>query len=265
MMRFTKLAVAGFSAAALAACGHANAEKADPEQAAQVAADSARSEGAPPAEVSRRAETARRSARTERARERRLDTSTTAVTPAAPAVLRRTVNEGTRLELAAVTDISSQKNKAGDPFTARVVSAALSEAGDTLIPVGAELIGRVSTLKSAPNNHSDGQLALEFTTVRFGGQDYPIAVSVASMATHNVSRGLTVDDAAKVGVGAAAGALAGRLLGHRTGTAAGGAVVGGAAGAVYANQTRDHDIALSPGSSITVVLSSPFTRDIAAR
>src|SRR5205814_891167 len=149
-----------------------------------------------------------------------------------PRTANRTLADGTLLTLAAVTDVSSQKNKVGDAFMARTTAAALSPEGDTVIPVGAELVGRISELKSSPHRGSPGTLALEFNTLRFGGQDYPVSVRTTSMATHIVSRGLTVTDAAKVGVGAAAGAVAGRIIGGNRGTAAAGAVVGGAGGAV---------------------------------
>ena len=104
-----------------------------------------------------------------------------------------------------------------------------------------------------------------FTTVRIAGVDTPIETRVISLATRNVARGVTVDDAAKVAVGAAAGAVAGRIIGHSRGATVGGAVVGGAAGAVYANRTKDHDIVLSPGSAIEIALTGPFSRAIASR
>jgi outer membrane lipoprotein SlyB len=91
-----------------------------------------------------------------------------------------------------------------------------------------------------------------------------VSVNVTSLGTRTVARGVTVEDAAKVGVGAAAGAVAGRIIGHSRGSAAGGAVVGGAAGAVYANRTKDHDIVLSPGSSVEIVLTDAFTRQVAS-
>ncbi len=248
--RAIRAALTACTAAALAACSHANAEK-----AAQLAADSARAEGASPAEASRRANVARRTVEAKEAANN--------PTRVADKSRYRSLESGTTLQLAAVTDISSQKNKAGDPFTARTTEAVLNGDADTVIPAGAELIGRVKELKSAPHRGSAGTLTLDLNTVRFNGQDYPIGVRVTSAATHIVSRGLTVDDAAKVGVGAAAGAIAGKLLGRSRGAAAAGAVVGGAGGAVYANQTRDYDIALSPGAAISAVLTSSFTREVA--
>ena len=230
---------AGVLAAAAAGCGNASAER-----SAQLAADSARAEHAPPAEVARRSELARNVA-TGKARV-------------------RTAAAGTALHLTAVTDVTSQKDEAGKPFTARTTNAVVVS-GDTVIPAGAELSGRVSVLEPAPRPGTHGQMAIEFHTLAFGGQSYPVAVNVVSLATHEVARGVTVDDAAKVGAGAAAGAVAGRLIGgNRTGAAIG-AVAGGAGGAVYANRTKDHDIALTPGSAVEVTLTSPFTRTFTRR
>jgi hypothetical protein len=223
------------SLAALAGCSQANAER-----AAALAADSARAQGASTAEITRRADRAR-----------------TAIT--------RTLITGTTIMLASVTDVTSQKDEVGKPFTARTVSAVLSSAGDTVIPVGAELSGQVTALESAGSPGDTGRLMVALNTLRIGGQDYPVATRIVSMGTRTVARGITVDDAAKVGVGAAAGAIAGRLIGrNRTGAVAG-AVVGGAAGTVYANRTKDHDIVLSPGSRMEVALNGPFTRTMASR
>lgn len=222
------------AALAVPACSNANAER-----AATLAADSARAEGASKAEVARRAEAAR---------------------AATPRTRTRTIASGTRLRLATVTDVTSQKDQVGKPFTARLIAAALSANGDTVIPVSAEVMGHVSALESAGSPGDVGSLMVALTSVRIDGVVTPIESRTVSLATHNVARGVTVDDAAKVGVGAAAGAVAGRLIGgNRTGTAVG-AVAGGAAGAVYANRTKDHDIALSPGAMVEIALTAPFSR-----
>jgi len=170
----------------------------------------------------------------------------------------RTLTTGATLRAVAVTDVTSHRDHAGAPFIARTVNASLNAAGDTVIPVGAELLGTVTALESAGTPGSTGTLRVAFTNVRFGGERYPIATRVVSLGTRTVARGITVEDAAKVGVGAAAGAVAGRVIGgNRTGAAVG-AAGGAAAGAVYANRTKDHDIVLSPGSRVEVVLTTPF-------
>jgi hypothetical protein len=237
--------VFALSTVAAVGCGRASAD-----QAAEAAADSARAEGAAPAEVARRAEVAR---------------TTVAAKESAPRTRTRTIAAGTPLSLTAVTDITSRTDHAGDAFVARTTGAALASNGDTVIPAGAELVGRVTVLNSAGSPGGGGQLQVAFDSVRFNGTTRPIAVRVTSLGTRQVARGVTVEDAAKVGVGAAAGAVAGRVIGgNRTGAAAG-AVVGGAAGAVYANRTKDHDIVLSPGSAVEVVLTDSFSRPVAVR
>jgi hypothetical protein len=183
-------------------------------------------------------------------------------TPAAattPRVRIRTAPAGTTMHLTGVTDVTSQKDQVGKPYIARTTSAVVVR-GDTVIPVGAELVGHVTVLRPAGSPGDSGSLMITFTGIRIGGVESPIETRVVSMGTRSVARGVTVDDAAKVGVGAAAGAVAGRIIGgNRTGTAVG-AVAGGAAGAVVANRTKDHDIVLSPGSAIEISLATVFTR-----
>jgi hypothetical protein len=218
------------------ACSNAN-----PDNAAKLAADSGKA--GTPATASESSSVAGR----------------TPATPAAPRTRARTAPAGTTVHLAGVTDVTSQKDQVGKPYTARVTSAVVI-AGDTVIPVGAELVGHVTVLRPAGSPGDTGSMMITFTGLRIGTVETPIESRVISMGTRSVARGVTVDDAAKVGVGAAAGAVAGRIIGgNRTGTAVG-AVAGGAAGAVVANRTKDHDIVLSPGSAIEIALAAPFTR-----
>ncbi len=234
----TTLALAAL--AVIAACSRVSAE-----QAAKLAADSARAEGANAAEVTRRAERAR---------------GAVAARDASASSRAATLASGYSLQLTSVTDVTSQKDHAGKPFTARVVVAALGTKGDTVIPVGAEFIGQVSELQDAGTPGATGRLMVAFNSVRIDGHDYPVDTRVLSLATRSVSRGVTADDAAKVGVGAVIGGVAGRVIGgNATGTAVG-AVAGGAAGAVYANRSKDHDIVLTPGSNIEIELTSAFSR-----
>ena len=175
----------------------------------------------------------------------------------------RSLATGTTLRLATITDVTSGRDEAGKPFTARAVSASLNTAGDTVIPVGAVMAGTVTVIHSAASPGATGRLEVAFRSIRFGGQVYPIQTRVVSLATAQVGRGVTIDDGAKVGAGVVVGAVAGRVIGgNATGTAVG-AVAGGAAGAVYANRTKNHDIVLTPGSAIVVALTGPFSRPVA--
>jgi hypothetical protein len=178
----------------------------------------------------------------------------------APAPHSRSLASGVALDLRSAVTITSRRNKIGDTVTAAAGSAALSATGDVVIPAGAEFVGTITAIAPAENAGGHGTLSVAFSQVRFGGRSYPVQVTVNSMGTTMVGRGITAGDAGKVGAGAAVGAVAGRIIGgNRTGTAVG-AVAGAAAGTAVAVQTRDTDITLQTGAAVRVTLSQPFNR-----
>jgi len=167
---------------------------------------------------------------------------------------------GTALDLRSAVTITSRRNKVGDPVTATLRGAAVTSAGDTVLPAGTQFLGSITAIHEAESAGGHGTLAVAFSQVRFGGHTYPVHVTVNSMATTMVSRGVTAGDAGKVGAGAAVGAVAGRIIGgNRTGTAVG-AVAGAAAGTAVAVQTHDTDITLQTGAAVRVTLSQAFER-----
>jgi hypothetical protein len=177
----------------------------------------------------------------------------------------RVLAAGTVLDLLNAVRISSASNHVGDPVSATFASAALTSHGDTVIPVGARLSGSITAIEESGKPSSPGKLQLAFETLTIGSRNYPVQVTVTSLATHLDRAGVTTDDAAKVAVGAAAGGIAGRLIGRNTTGTLIGAGAGAAAGAVYAHETRNRDIVLLDGVAIGAVLSSPFTRSFTTR
>ena len=71
---------------------------------------------------------------------------------------------------------------------------------------------------------------------------------------------MDANDAAKVGAGAAAGAVVGRVLGGSGKGAVIGGVIGGAVGAQRAVETKDRDVVLPVGSTVTITLNDTFSR-----
>jgi hypothetical protein len=190
--------------------------------------------------------------------------STTAAAPRS-VTRERVLAAGTVLDLRSGVRITSASNHAGDPVSATFASAALTPRGDTVIPVGAVLSGSITRIAESGNPRQAGTLQLAFSTLTIGSTNYPVQVTVTSLATHLDKAGVTTEDAAKVAVGAAVGGVAGRVIGgNRTGTLIG-AGAGAAAGTVYATQTRDRDIVLSSGAAIGAVLADPFTRSVTTR
>jgi uncharacterized membrane protein len=71
-------------------------------------------------------------------------------------------------------------------------------------------------------------------------------------------RGVTGEEAAKVGVGAAGGAVVGRVLGGNTRGAVIGGVVGAAGGAVVASETAAKDVVVKARTPFVLVLQAPL-------
>jgi hypothetical protein len=174
------------------------------------------------------------------------------------------LDAGTALNLRAVNGLTSRRDHDGARITA-TTAVATRDGNDVVIPVGAEFVGHVVRIRPAETPKAHGVMELAFDSVRFGGQTYPVATRVTSVATERVGRGVTTGDAGKVGAGAVIGGVAGRVIGgNATGTAVG-AAAGAAGGAVYANQTRDIDLRLPSGGAIGITLTEPFTRTVVTR
>jgi hypothetical protein len=174
--------------------------------------------------------------------------------PAAPAPALAT---GAVVSLAAVDSVHSRRNHKGDPVMATVGTDVKDAQGRVVIPAGAVAVGTISDI-DAGHPGAPGRLVLTFNRVQFGGKTYGVAARVDSMATVERGRGVTTEDAAKVGVGAVLGGIAGRIIGgNKTGTAVG-AVAGAAAGAGVAHQTRDVDVVLPAGALVRLTLTAPF-------
>lgn len=174
-----------------------------------------------------------------------------------------TLHGGVVLRLRSRTALSTRTNHEGDAVKATLTQAALSEHGDTIIPADAEFSGTVTRSQPGKENQP-GTLQLSFTQVRWGGKSWPVGARVTAIAEETSGRGITGGTAAKVGAGALAGGILGRVIGgNRTGTIVG-AAAGGAAGGVYAHKTRDIDIIVPEGSTIRIMLTRPFTPEVAS-
>ncbi len=177
--------------------------------------------------------------------------------PSAPTAF--TAAAGTHVPLAVSDTISTRHAKAGDSFTATVSQDVKDAAGYVVIPAGSTVQGTIDAAEPRPNPNSPGKLALSVHSVTIRGTSYPVEGTVVSMDTVEQGRGVTKADAAKVGAGAAAGAIVGKLLGKNSKGAVIGGVAGAAAGAAAARASRDIDIVLPKGASVTIKLDKPLT------
>lgn len=179
--------------------------------------------------------------------------------PAAPTAA--SLAAGTSLTAATTAEIRSHKNKVGDTVTAKIAADVKDRSGRVVIPAGSTVALKVTAIKEAENkSDTTGTLTLQPTSVNINGQSYPIAASIKGVDTRLEGRKTNAGDIAKVGGGAAAGAILGRVIGGSTKGAVIGGVIGGAVGTQRAVETKDRDIVVPAGTSVTLVLDESFTR-----
>jgi hypothetical protein len=78
--------------------------------------------------------------------------------------------------------------------------------------------------------------------------------TITGARTKLQGRGTDANDVAKVAGGTAAGAIVGRVLGGSSKGAIIGGIIGGAVGAQRAVETKDRDVVLPAGTSVTLTL-----------
>jgi hypothetical protein len=179
--------------------------------------------------------------------------------PAGPRYVTRTVSSGTSFTVRFDNQVSTRTMSEGSTFTTTLSHDLTDDAGRTVIPAGATVRGRVTrAVASGGGLGRDAALAVTLTSISYGGERYPIDVSMVDAPTvQRRSRQGRGQTAATVAGGAAVGAVAGRVLGRSRRDAAIGAVVGGAAGTAVVVGTHDIDAVIPAGSTATVRLDGP--------
>jgi hypothetical protein len=164
------------------------------------------------------------------------------------------------LTASTTAEIRSNKNKVGDEITATISNDVKDNAGRVVVPAGSEVTLKVTAIKPSENkSDKTGTLTLQPTSISINGQSYPLAASIEKVNTELQGRKTNAGDVAKVGAGTAVGAVVGRVLGGSTKGAIIGGVLGGAVGAQRAVETKDRDVVLPQGTTITLSLQEKFT------
>ncbi len=157
------------------------------------------------------------------------------------------VPAGTTLKIRLNQTLDSDQHGPGSGFTATVSTALFGEEGQTLIPVGSLLHGKILTLQEDPP-----RVQLEFTDIEVRGESKNLDASLVEFAPARQSE--MKDEGKKIGGGAAAGAIVGGLVGGDVGGAAVGAVAGAAAGTGVALLTKDSHVFVPAGSIFQIEL-----------
>jgi len=174
--------------------------------------------------------------------------------PPPPAPRQVTLAAGTLIPVRTVEGLSSDRNQAGDGFTA-TLDAPLIVNGLVIAERGAHLEGKVVQADRAGRVKGVSDLSIELTQLTTSdGQHVPIETEWF-IKHGQTSKG---EDAAKIGGGAALGAIIGAVAGGGAGAAIGTAV-GGAAGAGTVMGTRGKAVAIAPETRISFRLKNTIT------
>jgi hypothetical protein len=160
--------------------------------------------------------------------------------PPPPPPQKVTIPAGTQLSVRLNDSLDSEKNQVGDTFHGSL-SAPIVIDGETVIPSGADVVGRVANVQSAGRFAGASLLTLELTSLTVNGKTYNVQTNQWTRS----GEGKGKSTAEKVGGGAAVGAILGGLIGGGRGAAIG-AAAGGAGGTGVAAAQKRNQIKLAP-------------------
>jgi len=167
-----------------------------------------------------------------------------------PAIL---IPAGTKLRIALIDAVSSDKNRAGDHFAASLVEPVVID-GRTVLSKGTKVRGRVVDAKESGRIKGRASIELKLTEIVFkDGKQMDIATKLYTA----VAQSTTKRDAAIIGGGAGVGAVIGAIAGGGKGAAIG-AGVGGGAGTGTVLATKGKEIRYAPETRLQFTLASPI-------
>jgi hypothetical protein len=164
-----------------------------------------------------------------------------------------TIPAGTQLTVRLNGSLDSERNQVGDVFHGSL-GAPIVVDDQTVIPVGADVDGRVAAVQSAGRFAGASQLTLDLTSLSVNGKTYNIQTNEWSRQ----GKGEGKNTAVKAGGGAALGAIIGGLASGGRGAAIG-AAAGGAAGTGVAATKKGEQIKLGPESALNFQLLNALT------
>jgi hypothetical protein len=164
-----------------------------------------------------------------------------------------TLPTGSTITVALDQQIGTKNSKVGDTFSATVVDAVVAGNGQTVVPAGSKVYGKVTGLQDSNNAGQKAAIRLDFERINVNGVERPFEANITAtnlQTTGNDSRNETLK---KAGIGAAAGAVLGAVIGGGdVSKILGGAAIGAAAGTVISLGTGEVDAVLPAGSKMTL-------------
>jgi hypothetical protein len=164
---------------------------------------------------------------------------------------------GTVIHATLDDSIHSRHDVSGKEVQGRVMQNVTGIDGAVLVPAGAPVRLTVTQVKPGRGDRT-GVLEMRTDSITIEGRPRKLEATIQAVPHELRGRGVTGEEAAKVGVGAAGGAVVGRVI---TGDAKGaviGGVVGAAGGAVVAAETAVKDVVVKARTPVALVLTAPL-------
>ncbi|HEX9563649.1 MAG TPA: hypothetical protein VF981_06750 [Gemmatimonadaceae bacterium] len=165
----------------------------------------------------------------------------------------RTLPSGTALDVRLDKEIGTKVSRVGDTFSATVQNAVVAGNGETAVPAGSVIYGKVTGLDNSDHAGEQAAIRVDFDRIVVNGASHQLHARV--VATNLQTRGADTRDETlrKAGVGAVAGAVLGAVLsgGDLDKILLGGAL-GAATGTVISLGLGDVEAVLPAGTRMTL-------------
>ena len=166
---------------------------------------------------------------------------------------KETILAGTKVRVALLDGVSSDKSRSGDPFMASLTEPIVVN-GKTVLAKGTKVRGHVVDANESARVKGRASLSLTLTEiVRDNGKSLSISTKPYTAVAPTTKKRDAVIIGGGAGVGAAIGAIAGGGKG-----AAIGAAVGGGAGTGTVLATKGKEIRFAPEHLLSFTLASPI-------
>jgi hypothetical protein len=149
--------------------------------------------------------------------------------------------------------VGTKTSKVGDTFSATVVDAIVASNGQTVVPAGTKVYGKVTGLQDSDNVGQKAAIRLDFERINVNGVERPFEANITATNLQTVREESRDETLKKAGIGAAAGAVLGAVIsGGDLSKILGGAAIGAAAGTVISLGGGDVEAVLPAGSRMTL-------------
>ena len=156
--------------------------------------------------------------------------------------------------------VGTKTSKVGDTFSATVVDAIVASNGQTVVPAGSKVYGKVTGLQDSDNVGQKAAIRLDFERININGVERPFEANITQTNLQTQNEESRSETLKKAGIGAAAGAVLGAVIGGGDiSKILGGAAIGAAAGTVISLGGGDVEAVLPAGSRMTLQTTQQVT------